>query len=121
MVGENFEIYFLEMAKNGLQLSTMVGEKFDCSPCEMATNPLKCGWRTFLIYFSQIATNVLKLFIMVGENFEFTSPQWLQIHLNYPLCLEKFLNLLFLKWLQIHLNYLSTMVERKLNLLPSDG
>ena len=26
MVGENFEIYLSEMAKNGLKLSTMVGE-----------------------------------------------------------------------------------------------
>ena len=28
MVGENFEIYLSQMAKNALKLSTMVGKKF---------------------------------------------------------------------------------------------
>ena len=40
MVGENFEIYLSQMAKNDLKLSTMVGENFE-------------------IYFSRVAKNDL--------------------------------------------------------------
>ena len=38
MVGEIFEIYFSEMAKNGQRLSTMVGENFEIYLSEMAKN-----------------------------------------------------------------------------------
>ena len=34
MVGGIFEIYMSEMAKNGLKLSTMVGENFEIYMCE---------------------------------------------------------------------------------------
>ena len=48
MVGENFEIYMSQMAKNALKLSTMVGENFE-------------------IYMSQIAKNTLKLSTMIED------------------------------------------------------
>ena len=51
MVGENFEIYLSEMAKNVLKLYTMVGENFEIYLFEMAKNGLKLstmhGWRKF--------------------------------------------------------------------------
>ena len=50
MVGENFEIYLSEMAKNELKLSTMVGENFEIYLSEMPKNGLKVvhhGWRKF--------------------------------------------------------------------------
>ena len=50
MVGENFVIYLLEMAKNVLTLSTM-------------------GEGNCLIYLPQLAKNVLKLSTLDGENF----------------------------------------------------
>jgi hypothetical protein len=46
MVGEKFEIYFSQMAKNEFKLSSMVGENFE-------------------IYFSQMAKNDLKLSTMI--------------------------------------------------------
>jgi hypothetical protein len=42
MIGENFEIYFSQMTKNDLKLSTMVGENFE-------------------IYLSQVAKMILNL------------------------------------------------------------
>ena len=56
MVGEIFEIYFSQIAKNDLKLFTIDGEIFE-------------------IYFSQIAKNDLKLSTMVGENFEIAFSQ----------------------------------------------
>ena len=41
MVGENFEIYMCQMAKNALKLSTMVGENFEIYMSQMAKNALK--------------------------------------------------------------------------------
>ena len=35
MVGEKFEVYFSQMAKNYLKLSTMVEEKFEIWPSEI--------------------------------------------------------------------------------------
>jgi len=51
MVGENFEIYLSQIAKNALKLTTIYGENFE-------------------IYLFQIATNALKLSTMIGEIFE---------------------------------------------------
>ena len=51
MIGEIFEIYLSQMAKNVLKLSTVVGENSE-------------------IYMSQMAKNALKLSTMFGENFE---------------------------------------------------
>ena len=61
MVGEKFEIYLFEIAKNGLKLSTVIVENFE-------------------IYFSEMAKNRLKLSTMVGENFKFTCLKWLKIN-----------------------------------------
>ena len=55
-VGENFEIYWSQVAKNAFKLSTMVGENFK-------------------IYWPQVAKNAFKLSTMVGENFEIYWPQ----------------------------------------------
>jgi hypothetical protein len=41
MVGENFESYISEMARNALKMSTMVGEYFENCISEMARNALK--------------------------------------------------------------------------------
>ena len=41
MVGEIFEFYLSQMAKNTLKLSTMVGEKFEFYLSQMAKNTLK--------------------------------------------------------------------------------
>ena len=41
MAGEIFEIYFSEMPKNGIKLSTMVRENFEVSFSETAKNGLK--------------------------------------------------------------------------------
>ena len=40
-VGENFEIYMSQMAKNALKLSTMVAENFEIYLSQMAKNALK--------------------------------------------------------------------------------
>ena len=49
MVGENFEINFLEMAKNALQSSTMVGENFEIYFFEIVkmNRIIYHGWRKF--------------------------------------------------------------------------
>ena len=70
MVGENFEIYMSQMAKNALKLSTMVGEMFK-------------------IYLSQMAKNALKLSTMVGENFEIYLSQMAKNALKFSTMLEK--------------------------------
>ena len=41
MVGGNFEIYFFEIAKNTLPLSTMVGENFEIYWSQMAKSAFK--------------------------------------------------------------------------------
>ena len=41
MVGENFEIYSSQLAKNALKLSTMVGENFGIYSSQLAKNALK--------------------------------------------------------------------------------
>ena len=50
MVGEKFEIFISDMAKNALKLSTMVGENFEFCISENPINGLKTvhhGWRKF--------------------------------------------------------------------------
>ena len=41
MVGENFEIYFSQMAKNTFKLSTMIDEIFEIYFFQMAKNAFK--------------------------------------------------------------------------------
>ena len=63
MVGENFEIYLSQMAKNALKLSTMVGENFEIHLSQMAKNALKLSTmvgENFKIYLSQMGKNALK-------------------------------------------------------------
>ena len=51
MVGENFEIYSSQLAKNTLKSSTMAGENFEIYSSRLAKNHLNCppwhGWRSF--------------------------------------------------------------------------
>ena len=49
MVGENFEIYMSEMAKNHLKLSTMVGEN-----CEIYMSQMFCDFEIFLKLFLKV-------------------------------------------------------------------
>ena len=60
------------MAKNDLKLSTMVGENFEIYLSQVAKNDLKLSMvrENFEIYLSQMAKNDLKISAMVGENFE---------------------------------------------------
>ena len=41
MVGENFEIYSTQLAKNKLKSSTMVGENFEIYSSQLAKNTFK--------------------------------------------------------------------------------
>ena len=53
MVGENFEIYLSQMAKNALKLSTMVGENLEIYLSQMAKNALKCPpWLEKILKFT---------------------------------------------------------------------
>ena len=61
MVAENFEFYSSQMAKNALDLSTMVGEIFE-------------------FYSSQMAKNAFDLSNLVGEILKFTGLKWLKMH-----------------------------------------
>ena len=72
MIGENFEIYLSEMAKNELKLSTIVGENFE-------------------IYLSEMAINGLKLSTNVGEKSEIYLSEKLKVDKNCPPRLEKIL------------------------------
>ena len=67
------------MAKNGLRLSTIVGENFK-------------------IYLSEMAKNELKLSTMVGEIFEIYFSEMAK---NGPPWLEKILKFTCLKWLKM--------------------
>ena len=83
VVGENFEVYMSEMARNEFKLSIMVGENFE-------------------ICISETARNAFKLSTMVVENFEIYIYEMARMHINCPPWLEKILKFRCLKWLERH-------------------
>ena len=95
MIRENFEIYYSQMAKNDVKLSTMVRENFLKFTCpkwlkiisnvpwlekilkfttlrwlKMVLNYPQWLGENFKIYLFETGTNDVKLSTMVGENFE---------------------------------------------------
>ena len=79
MVGENFEIYCSQMAKNALKLSTMVEEnsvKFTALIClKTPLNFPPCLEKIFKFTALKCLKNTFKLSLMVGEKFEIHSSQ----------------------------------------------
>ena len=73
IVGDKFEIYMSEMARNVFKLSTMVGENFEIYISEMARMHINCPpWvgEKFKFSISEMAKNAFKLFTKVEENVE---------------------------------------------------
>ena len=69
MVGENFEIYFSQMAKNYFKLSKMVAKKLKFTRFKWLKNKRNMHTmvgENFEIYLFQITKNALKLSTMVG-------------------------------------------------------
>ena len=72
------EVNFIKVAKNVLQSSIMVGEKFE-------------------IHFFKVANNALQSSTVVGENFEIHFFKVAKMHYNHPPWLEKILKFTSLK------------------------
>jgi len=85
MVGEHFEIYFPQMAKNHLNCPPRLENIFE-------------------IYFPQWLKIHLNFPPWLEKFLKYHSIKWLKIHLNCPPRLEKFLKYPSLKWLKMHLN-----------------
>ena len=83
MAGENFEIYCSQMAKNAVNLSTMVGKNRKFTLLKWLRNDIK--------------------FFMVGDNFE-NLFKWLKMQLNCPPCSEKILKFTLLQKIKIDIN-----------------